>query len=138
MGMPRTPVSAMSWADKNIKRSLSYSATRKAVLAHRAELEQMWQDLSERRADALAEIKRDGLTVRKSDGCAARYLGSRHASGFGDRSGLRAAVEVSGEIAFDGGGVRIEGNVRRRATGRDRSSGDELNEPSERSASRPR
>lgn len=64
MGMPRTPVSELKLrADKNIKRSLSYSATRKAVLAHRAELEQMWQDLSERRADALAEIKRDGLTV---------------------------------------------------------------------------
>lgn len=72
MGMRRTPIEDLKLTGSpNLKRALKYTAAKKSVLAHREELEQMWQDLAERRAGALAEIKRDGLTIlqeRMSDG----------------------------------------------------------------------
>ncbi len=63
MGNPRTPVEELRLAGSpNLKRALSYKDKPPAV-AKRAELEQMFVDIMERRSEALADVRKDGLTI---------------------------------------------------------------------------
>lgn len=60
----RTSIELLKLAGSpNLKRALNYPPKATKNLAHGKELEELWSDLTARRAEALADIKRDGLII---------------------------------------------------------------------------
>jgi len=63
MGMPRASIEDLRLrGDKNIKRALKYDA--KQPLAKREDLERLYGELKERRADLLREVRREGVVIQ--------------------------------------------------------------------------
>lgn len=60
----RTSIELLKLAGSpNLQRALKYAPKATKNLAHGQELEELWTDLAARRAEALADIKRDGLII---------------------------------------------------------------------------
>jgi hypothetical protein len=60
----RTPISELILqGSPNLKRALSRPPEKRTALGKRAELEAMWKDLVERRDEALADIRENGLVI---------------------------------------------------------------------------
>lgn len=61
----RTPIELLKLTNSpNLKRALKYGPPKAGKnLAHGSELEALWTDIAARRAEALADIRRDGLVI---------------------------------------------------------------------------
>jgi len=77
---PRKSVTELELSgSRNLRRSLSYPSVKVTTPAKLEELEQLWEDLTERRKIALADIKKRGLTImiEKYSSRGALYLQER-------------------------------------------------------------
>jgi hypothetical protein len=62
----RTPISELILqGSPNLKRALSRPPEKRTKLAKRAELEDMWKDLTERRDELLADVRKNGLVIQQ-------------------------------------------------------------------------